>query len=264
MRTFYDTGAFRSLTYRDMPFVLMSGIWKRLSQSFYWHKAEEMRVHGDGIKVNFDSPEAFEEVFWKVFSSDKYLYEDHLSPYAANAEVIHRFQQFVSLVIESPDDPYQRRYLSKNNNNILRLSSIRQAFPDALIIVPFRDPIQQAISLFRQHTRFCAIHETDPFSCKYMKWLGHHEFGATHRPFQLGNKWQVTAKDHRSVNINYWLALWINVYQYLFETAPQDAVFLSFEELCREPQQTTSMLLSKANLVKDDFSIEEEIRKPKL
>ena len=66
------------------------------------------------------------------------------------------------------------------------------------------------------------------------------------------------------MNINYWLALWINIYRYLFETAPQDTVFLSFEELCREPHQTISMLLSKAIIAKDDFSIQEEIRQPKI
>jgi len=264
MRTFYDTGYFRSLTYRDMPFVLMPGIWKRLSKSFHQHKAEEERAHRDGIGVNYDSPEAFEEVFWKVFSSDNYLYEDHLSPYSANAEMIHRFQQFVSQVISSADQPHQQRYLSKNNNNILRLCSIRQAFPDALIIVPFRDPIQHAISLCHQHTQFSAIHEADPFSYNYMKWLGHHEFGAIHRPFQFGDRWAVKAKDHRPGNINYWLALWINTYRYLLETAPQDTALVSFEELCREPQQTISMLFSKANLAKDDFHIQEKIRAPKV
>lgn len=264
MRTLYDTGKFRSLTYRDMPFVLMPGIWKRFSKSFYQYKAEEERAHGDGIGVNFDSPEAFEEVLWRVFSSDEYLYEDHLSPYSANTEMIHRFQQFVSLVISSADEPHQQRYLSKNNNNILRLGSIRQAFPDALIIVPFRDPIQHAISLFHQHKQFCATHKADPFSCNYMKWLGHHEFGGTHRPFQFGDRWAVKAKDHRPENINYWLALWINTYRYLLETAQQDIFFVSFEELCRDPQHTISMLFSRANLVEGYFSIEEKIRAPKV
>ena len=145
------------------------------------------RAHGDGIEVNFDSPEAFEEVFWKVFSSDEYLYEDRLSPYSANIETTLLFQQFVSRVISSADQPQQQRYLSKNNNNILRLGSIRQAFPDALIIVSFREPIQHAISLFHQHTKFCATHKADQFSYNYMKWLGHHEFGGTHRPFQFQN-----------------------------------------------------------------------------
>jgi hypothetical protein len=264
MRTFYETGKFRSLIYRDMPWVLMPGIWKRLSQPFHQNKANKERAHRDGIEVNFDSPEAFEEVFWRTFSANEYLFEDHLSPYSPNEEVIHQFQQFVSQVVLSADQTLQQRYLSKNNNNILRLGSIRQAFPDALIIVPFRDPIQHAISLFQLHIRFCATHEIDSFSYNYMEWLGHHEFGATHRPFQFGGHHTVTAKDHHPGNMNYWLALWINTYHYLLETAPKDTVFVSFEELGREPRQTISRLFSMANLSINDCSIKEKIKTPKV
>ncbi len=264
MRTFYETGKFRSLIYRDMPWVLMPGIWKRLSQPFHQNKANKERAHRDGIEVNFDSPEAFEEVFWRTFSANEYLFEDHLSPYSPNEEVIHQFQQFVSQVVLSADQTLQQRYLSKNNNNILRLGSIRQAFPDALIIVPFRDPIQHAISLFQLHIRFCATYETGSFSYNYMEWLGHHEFGATHRPFQFGGHHTVTAKDHHPGNMNYWLALWINTYHYLLETAPKDTVFVSFEELGREPRQTISRLFSMANLSINDCSIKEKIKTPKV
>ena len=264
MRTFYETGKFRSLTYRDMPWVLMPGIWKRLSQPFHQNKANKERAHRDGIEVNFDSPEAFEEVFWRTFSANEYLFEDHLSPYSPNEEVIHQFQQFVSQVVLSADQTLQQRYLSKNNNNILRLGSIRQAFPDALIIVPFRDPIQHAISLFQLHIRFCATYETGSFSYNYMEWLGHHEFGATHRPFQFGGHHTVTAKDHHPGNMNYWLALWINTYHYLLETAPKDTVFVCFEELGREPRQTISRLFSMANLSINDCSIKEKIKTPKV
>jgi len=262
MRTFYETGRFRSLTYRDMPFVLMPGIWKHLSQPFHLNKAEKERAHGDGIEVNFDSPEAFEEVFWRAFSANEYLFEDHLSPYSASEEVIHRFRQFVGKVVSSAKQPSQQRYLSKNNNNILRLESIRRAFPDALIIVPFRDPIQHAISLFKLHIRFCTTYETDPFSCNYMEWLGHHEFGITHRPFQFGDRWKVRAKNHHPENINYWLVLWINTYRYLLEAAPKDTIFVSFEKLCRDTQQTISFLFSQAKLPIHDYSINDKIRTP--
>lgn len=262
MRTFYETGEFRSLTYRDMPFVLMPGIWKSLSRPFHQYVAEKERAHGDGIAVNFNSPEAFEEVFWKVFSVGEYIFEDCLTPCSPNEEVVGRFQLFVDQVVSSASQPSQRRYLSKNNNNILRLGSIRRAFPDALIIVPFRNPVQHSISLFLLHKKFCALHEQDSFSRRYMEWLGHHEFGTTHRPFQFGGSHTVTAQDHHPGNINYWLALWINTYRYLLETAPKDAVFVCFEQLCREPRQTISMLFSKAGISIEDCSIGEKIHTP--
>ncbi len=264
MRTFYETGVFRSLTYRDMPFVLMPGLWKALSTAFHKHKLAKERAHGDGIEVNFDSPEAFEEVFWKTFAAEDYLFQSHLSPHVANKAVIEQFRQFVAQVVASADKPEQQRYLSKNNNNILRLGSIRQAFPDAVIIVPFRDPVQQAISLLQQHTQFCALHEKDSFSRDYMEWLGHHEFGGTQRPFQFGERWCVTAKGHHPDNVNYWLALWINTYRYLLDTAPVNSVFVGFEELCSHPQEVISMLFSKANLSTTDASLAGKIKAPQL
>jgi len=264
MRTFYETGVFRSLTYRDMPFVLMPGLWKALSTAFHQHKAAKERAHGDGIEVNFDSPEAFEEVFWKTFAASDYLFQSHLSPHVANKAVLEQFRQFVDQVVASADQPEQQRYLSKNNNNILRLGSIRRAFPEALILVPFRDPVQQVISLLQQHTQFCALHEKDTFSRDYMGWLGHHEFGGTQRPFQFGERWCVTAKDHHPENINYWLALWINTYRYLLDTAPVHTVFVGFEELCSRPQEVIRMLFSKANLSISDGSLAANIRAPQL
>ena len=32
------------------------------------------RAHGDGIKVSTESPEAFEEVFWKTFDDQNWKY----------------------------------------------------------------------------------------------------------------------------------------------------------------------------------------------
>lgn len=262
MRTLYETGEFRSLTYRDMPFVLMPNLWKALSKSFRQDQLAKERAHGDGIEVNFDSPEAFEEVFWKTFTSDDYLFKDHLFPHVVNREILEQFRQFVTQVVSSSDNPKQQRYLSKNNNNILRLGSIRKAFPDALIIVPFRDPVQQSISLLQQHTQFCSMHKRDSFSREYMEWLGHHEFGGTHRPFQFGECWHVTAIPDEPENINYWIALWLNTYHYLLETAPIDTIFVCYEELCREPQHVMSSLFIKANLSVDTFSIEGKFRAP--
>ena len=74
----------------------------------------------------------------------------------------------------------------------------------------------------------------------------------------------MTAKDHQPENINYWLALWINTYQYLFETVPEGTVFVDFEVLCRQPRQIINMLFSKATLPQGDLSIEQKIRVPKV
>ena len=67
LNALYKSNIFASLSYADMPFVLAPNIWSKIS--FKKKDLELMeRAHGDGIKVSTESPEAFEEVFWKTFA----------------------------------------------------------------------------------------------------------------------------------------------------------------------------------------------------
>jgi len=259
MRTFYDTGQFRSLTYRDMPFVLMPGLWKKVSKPFYRDQVAKERAHGDGILEDFDSPEAFEEVFWRTFSSDDYIFDDYLQPYDLKDELVSQFRLYVNRIIQSSKNSDHRCYLSKNNNNILRLRAIRKAFPNALIIIPFRDPVQQAISLLDQHKKFFRQHSIDKFSYEYMGWLGHHEFGGTHKPFRFDASIRT---QYETDNINYWLNIWIDTYQYLLENALEDSIFICFEELCTSPIQTLGRLFESANIPLDEGRVKGTINSP--
>ncbi len=67
MRMLHDTDEFASLTYRDMPLVMAPNLWRRLSGAFQKSMARQERAHGDGLQVDYDSPEALEEVFWRTF-----------------------------------------------------------------------------------------------------------------------------------------------------------------------------------------------------
>jgi hypothetical protein len=247
VRSLYESRELCSLTYRNMPFVLMPQLWKRFSAPFHKQKIAKERAHGDGILINFDSPEAFEEVFWRCYCSNEYILDKCLVPHHVNEEIIDQFRHYISTIIASSDAPGQSRYLSKNNNNILRLNSIRRAFPAALIIVPFREPLQQARSLMTQHRNFLERHSKDRFSRDYMRWLGHHEFGATHKPFLFDHE-AFSAVDYATGNINYWLNIWICTYRFLLEKAPTDCTFVCYEELCTEPEAVLENLFFTANL----------------
>ena len=177
-RELHRTGAFGSLTYRDMPFVLAPNAWQNLSRSSKLDAKD--RAHGDGIQVDLDSTEALEEVFWRVTCGEDYIHESSLSRHSPDAAELTAYEEFLRLVLRRTGRP---RYLSKNNNNILRLPALAGQFPKAQILVPIRDPFQHAQSLLTQHLRF---QSASGFEANYFKWLGHHEFGATHRPFQLG------------------------------------------------------------------------------
>lgn len=232
MRSLHASGAFRSLTYRDMPFVLMPNLWGRVAALGARDRAAGERAHGDGIAVDFDSPEALEEVFWKTFCGDAFLQPDRLVPHHVDDETVDRFRDYIDAVVRSDGADGRRRYLSKNNNNILRLPAIAEALPESVIVVPFREPVQQALSLKRQHERFAAQGRDDPFVRRYMQWLGHHEFGPDHRPFCMDEDAFAALAQHRPEGLDYWLLLWCQVYRHLLATAPARAVFLSYERVC--------------------------------
>ena len=245
MRMLHDTGAFGSLTYRDMPLVMAPNLWRGMAGSIQKSMARRERAHGDGLEVDYDSPEALEEVFWRTFCGPAYIGDNELHPMAADDDVIEEFRIYVGLILKRHS---RARYLSKNNNSILRLSSILKAFPKATILIPFRDPVDQALSLHRQHEHFKKIHADDAFSQRYMNWLVHHEFGGDHRRF-------VFEKDPPAFSdpgaLSYWLDLWIDAYAYLLRQADalgEQLVFFSYERLIKEPERMRSILFNRLGL----------------
>lgn len=228
MRRLYQSGQFGSLTYRDMPFVMAPNLWNKISRASTRDKEMAERAHGDGIMVDYDSPEALEEVFWRSQCGSDYIRNDSLLPMTAPQDVVDDFRTYVSLILSKTN---KRRYLSKNNNNIVRLDSVVDAFPQATILIPFRQPEQQAYSLLRQHRMFCQRHEEDRFARRYMGWLAHHEFGSDHRPFTFADQ---AAPSQDATVLDYWLAVWIHVYTYLLDHLPDQAILVCYETLCAE------------------------------
>src|SRR4030095_2739807 len=227
MRRFHATGQYRSLTYRDMPFVLAPNLWRRLSQISRRDVERAERAHGDNLLVDADSPESLDEVFWRLFAGDEYIEGDRLKPHAPGGELVEKYVRYVNAIL-SAHDPRIDRYLSKNNNNILRLATIHRAFPNALLLIPFREPLQHAHSLLRQHLRCSELQAKREFVHSYMTWLGHHEFGLDHRPFQF----EGAVPAHYPANtLDYWLQLWCETYSWLERSKPKPALFVCYEDL---------------------------------
>jgi hypothetical protein len=228
MRALHASGEFASLSYRDMPFVMAPNLWRHIAERFAKPSRQMERAHGDGILVDFDSPEAFEEVFWRVFYGKEYIRETSLHPHRVSADIWTKYREYLALICQRYD---KTRYLSKNNNHILRLRDLAATMSDSLVLIPFRDPIQQAHSLLHQHQRFLS---SDRFTQDYMGWLCHFEFGATHRPFRVSEN---TKRFTDPMKVHYWLELWIEVYDYLLHATAglPNVVFVCYESLCAEP-----------------------------
>jgi hypothetical protein len=245
-------------TYRDMPFVLTPVLWNKLSARIRSKGIMRERAHGDGLIVSADSPEAFEEVFWRKHFPEKFG-EDCIELWeGANLQVAQRFCEHIQKIIyiRCPDNMEAARYVSKNNSNIARIKAIQSIFPDAFIVIPLRNPAEHAISLWRQHIRFLERHTYDSFALKYMKDIGHYEFGKLHRPINFPQQRNLTEK-FEPREVNYWLAYWISAFEYL--SFYDDLIFLSYEALCESASAGFSRLVDHVGLTATASEIENAI-----
>lgn len=229
-KALYNSGQYKSLTYQHMPFILSPNIWMSISRYLRKKPRLEERSHGDGIKISFESPEAFEEVFWKTLLSSDYIKSDRLIPEVTDSSTGNlEFQKYVSLILYKAQKPY----LSKNNNNILRINTLRKTFPRSHIIIPFRNPLDHATSLLEQHVKLCKNNKREDFHIRYMDYLGHHEFGPNHKPFYFdhGNEFDFVRFKNRE-NINYWLGYWIHVHKNIILKLNKNCHLICYESLC--------------------------------
>lgn len=262
-----NTGEFVSHTYRNMPFVLTPYFWSKFAGKFI--KAGELRerAHGDGMMINENSPEAFEEIIWKHFWPSRYQDKKIIpwkeTPYPEfNRFLTHHIKKLIYIGLNKSEGNY--RYLSKNNLNIARINYLKQQFPDAIIIVPFRDPLQHAASLLKQHNNFLAVHQEDSFAKKYMLDIGHFDFGA-HLKTVSFNSWEQGQEFKDATTINFWLEYWFNTYLFLSEHNKNKFSFFDYEQFCCEPEKYLLNLASIAQLTDNQNLLKQvsRVRKPK-
>ncbi len=233
MRKIFDSDAYASLQYSNMPFLLCPNLWKRKAKL----QAHE-RAHKDGIIIDGNSPEEFDEYFWKAFLKDSYIADEGLLVHEVEEEVLQKYQSYIKLIALSKG---KHRYISKNNNNILRLPAIK-ALNNSIVIMLIREPLSHAASLIKLHEKFSQSHKEDRFSLEYFNYLGHHEFGLNHKPFLLTSAFEKQRVEYDRTTLDYWLAIWLNYYQYVLEQEADVRLFIRFEDLIDDPDQVYGWL----------------------
>lgn len=256
LEALYHLPGFATSLYRDMPFVSAPILWNSFTERF--KKPEEMRerAHGDGMNVGYDSPEAFEEVFWKLYWPKKYL-ADRIRLWAASdkdADFRRDFPAFMRKVIHARrrHKTSAERYVSKNNANLGRIPYLKALFPRCQIVLPFRHPMDHAISMLKQYRNFRTSHEQDPFARRYMEDLGHYEFGLLHRPIDFPGVERVT-RQHTPEALAYWIGYWIAAFKHVL-SLEDSVLLLGYESACADGRATMATL--KRFLEVDDAGIE--------
>lgn len=242
---------FASHTYRQMPFVLCPLLWNTLSQRFHRSGEVQERAHGDGMTIGFDSAEAFEEVLWKAFWPDKY-HADRIETWTGEEDnedfdefFVNHVKKIILLRSDAQRDPV--RYVSKNNANVARIPMLTRLFPDCVIVLMFRSPLQHAISLHRQHENFLQKHAEDPFIRQYMEQIGHLEFGDLLRPFDF-NGWLENDGRHTSDQVGFWIAYWVNCFRHVLDARSGAVKLVDYDRCCADPPAAMRALAASLDL----------------
>ena len=249
---------FATHTYRQMPFLLSPMFWDAISRPFRKSGNRMERAQGDGMEIGFDSAEAFEEVIWRTWWPEKYLdgsidiwrRTDDMPDFA---EFMQSHMRKIVALARQNKRSSASRYLSKNNANIARIDKLIDLFPDCTIIVPVRDPVDQVLSLHRQHMRFLKAHGEDEFAEQYMRDIGHLEFGGNLQPIAFPG---FGADAERAQSQQFWLEYWIAGYRGLLGNANPHLHFVSYEELCTNPPAVIGTLLDRLG-VSDQIDVSE-------
>lgn len=214
------------------------------------------RAHRDRIMVSNESPEAVEEVIWMHFfdglhdpAVDQVLTAETDSP---AFERFYRDHIRKLLLVRK-----RSRYLAKGNYNVTRLRYIRKLFPDARLIVPVRNPVNQVASLVKQDRLFVEANREDPRVDRQLQMSGHFEFGPGRRPVRISE-----GEDARKIREHWqagrtvagWALYWSSIYSHVLEMLDEhrdlasSLLLLRYEDLCRDPDAEIRRLLEHARL----------------
>ena len=264
LNAFHDMPGVGTHLYLDMPFVTAPLLWSKVSRQNFRSVGRRKRAHGDGFEIDLDSPEAFEEVLWKLYWPDHYQ-ETAILPWTA-AEAREEAQKafeahFKKIVLlrrkaRLRADNHPVRYMSKNNANLARLDLPRAMFPNCDIVIALRRPGPHAASLCRQHRNFAVLHDKDHFARRYMSDIGHFEFGALHRPLAFEG-FDTTNSDPEEPD--YWLRYWIAAFRSV-NPAIERCHVVSQDSLRAQPQATMEALANKLNIATGGLGCSQHFR----
>lgn len=225
----FKAGGFSSLDYSNMPLLLAPNLWKKM----YNPKKAVLkeRKHGDKMLFGFNTIEALEEYFFKVFLNDAYISDNYLLKHDITDEVYENYLKYQALIRSDNSSIY----LAKNNNLILRYESLRKFNKDFKAIFLFRKPEEHAYSLLNQHRRFSEFQNESDFIQTYLNWLGHHEFGKNQKVFKFDQEIPNIPYDKNS--LDYWLYIWLNYYNYLRQVTDTNYMLIEYEDYLNKPQE---------------------------
>jgi len=248
--------------YSDFP-----NIWTPYWRNYLLQKtrreqpAMRERAHQDRIRVSNDSPEAVEEVLWMYFFPHCHAVTQPnvLDKQISNPAFEDFYRDHIRKLLLVRNSP---RYLAKGNYNVGRFMYILKLFPDARLLIPFRNPVNHIASLIKQHRFFHQADVADPRVSLQLALSGHFEFGARRNAIHFGDNDRhdaITEAWSAGREAEGWALYWAQTYGFLLDQArdhPEFArasLFVSYEHLCAEPGATIDRITTHCELEQTVF-----------
>jgi hypothetical protein len=257
LRKICELPEFVSHRYADFPFLFTPYGWSRLLRlAPARRRPPRERMHRDGIMVTQDSPEAMEELLWMAFFPD--LHDPGRSNLLDERVERRDFESFLAdhirkLILARGG----RRYVSKNNYNVSRLSYLARVFPDARFLLPVRGPLAHVASLMKQHDLFCQVQRDSETARRQLRLRGHFEFGLDRRPINPGDQNAIAEIEDcwaRGEEARGWAKYWAVVYGHVMDRLATDTglsgrcLVVRYEDLCDRSAQTMAAVCAHIGL----------------
>lgn len=243
---------FKSLSYRNMPFIFLPRTW--LKHSLKKEAFETERFHKDGLKHSVDTQEALEEPFWRNFLGSVFIKENVITAHTIDDKTYKNYQSFRKLIAGDSI------YLAKNNNHLLRAESLhahdKAVGEKSITIIPFRHPYTQAKSLLTQHKNLSDLQKRNEFALDYMDFLVHHEFGIHHKIAVLKNGEDSDLVKGDENKIEYWMDVWYSFYIDVFEcySDKEDFHLFCYEKFVEDPKSSLTNIISLLEIPDDQIN----------
>lgn len=247
----YSSGSFFSFKYNNLPFFFSPNLVNRLIQIFSKTKSKIQRHHKDDIYIDYESPEAFEEIFWISHLKKKYISKE-LNFHNLSSKDIFDFEEFLQIYAYYNN---KINYISKNNNNILRIKDLINKVKNSIFIIPFRDPFMQARSLHRVNNIFFKLHKIDKFTKTFFELIGHYDFGMTFRKIKFNNNYEKLNNNNNNDEF-FFLENWINYYNYFYSLRKNKNIFFfNYDQFLVNPKKYLTFFFSNKFISKLNFKL---------
>lgn len=240
---------FVSHRYRDYPFVMTPIFWNTILK--FWKgtggDAKSERSHQDRIMINANSPEAFDEMIWMNFVDNLHDPQQSNVQECASKPFADFYRAHIQKLLWLR---LCKRFVSKNNYNTARIGALAGMFPNAIFVVPVREPVTHVASLVRQHAIFSKVQADDPRALSYMQRCGHFEFGLDFRPVNFGDDAvtaDIRARFAAGDIARGYAIYWRDTYGYILkqlETHKDKMIVMPYEQLCAAPATELQRLSS--------------------